>query len=1008
MMTRADPIAVIGMAGRFPKARTVDAFWGLLRGGIEVIERVADVMIDSRRDSQGQVPSEYVPMGTYLEDTEYFDCGLFGVTQREAMIMDPQQRLFIEQAWAAAEDAGYDISKLGDRVAVYAGAGPSRHPLDALEAFGHDSATMFEVIATGIDKPMAMRASHLFNLRGESIYIYAACATSLVAIDIAVNALRSDRCDAAVVGSSVLYLPQMEGYDYAEGGVRSSDGHCRAFDARADGTVWGSGVAVVVLKRMSDALRDRDRIRALVIGSAVNNDGSAKVNFAAPSRDGQADVIRTAMQRANVQPQDIDYVEAHGTGTLVGDPIEVDSLNSVFGLARGAKSCVLGSVKTNIGHLDPAAGIAGMLKAILAMEHEAIPPTLHLSRPNPAIDFGAGPFAVNAELKEWRRSSRVRRAGVNSFGVGGTNAHVIVEEAPQPPARIETSRTAHLVTLSAKTGSALLRMSDELAAHIAERPELELRDIAFTRNAGRRMFDTRVAFTARNLTELRDRLTSSDCKPHVRKSPPKLAFVFPGQGSQAIDMAADIYACEPLYRDTFDECAEVIRSLADLDIHRLVFPDVGTEADAAASLRQTDVQQPILFAVSFGLARLFQSWGIDAATMIGHSVGEFVAATLCGAMTPATALRLLVERGRALQSCPAGAMTACAVAASALREYLPTGVDIAAINAPQSCVAAGPIDSLVRLEMALKERGVRHARLATSHAFHSHQVEPAVPRFAATLNRETLNHPSRTWISTVTGREIDAAQATDPAFWTGQIVSPVLFADAVQTALSSGVTCFLELGGRPVLGSLILEQAFECGHTSTSVCTPTSARADAQDGDRAYLQAVGELWRLGFDVDWQRFHAVDHPRRVGLPHYPFEGVWVALTKQDLASPRRTEARSSSGLVAPSITPLGAFHAAAHDTARAPRPADYEQIYVPPEGPIEAQVAEIFGRILGISPVGANDSLFELGGTSIMLVHVANQLRASFEKNVPIRAIVAHITPRDLATLLQREYGLSGT
>ncbi len=986
----------MGMAGRFPKAKNLDRFWCHLRDGIEVIEQIPDRIMDTRRDSRGRLPAEFVPRGTYLEDTEYFDCGLFGVSVRDAKIMDPQQRLFIEQCWVAADDAGYDISRLGRHVAVYGGAGPSRHPLDAMEVFGHDGSSTFEIIATGIDKPMTMRVSHLFDLRGESIYVYAACATSLVAIDLACRALLDGRSDAALAGGAVLALPQMEGYDWAEGGVRSSDGRCRAFDADGDGTVWGNGVGVVVLKRLEDALRDRDRIRAVIVGSAVNNDGAAKASFAAPSRDGQAAVVRSALDAAGLDPRAIDFVEAHGTGTVVGDPIEVAALHGVFGASNGPRSCVLGSVKSAIGHLDPAAGVASLIKTVLALEHEAIPPTLHFVRPKPTIDFAAGPFWVNAELAPWRRrDGHVRRAGINSFGVGGTNAHVVVEEPPPPPPREPAVRPREIVCLSARTPAALAALRAELADHL-ERHAFELRDVAFTRNAGRRAFAHREAFVADEPGRLVDALRGAARVPHaaaVAARAPRIAFVFPGQGSQALDMAAELYVAEPSFRRDLDDAAEIALPLLGRDLRDLLYPEAAAESEAEALLRRTEFQQPVLFAVEFALARLFLRWGCEPAVMIGHSVGEYVAAALAGVLTPADALRLLVARGAAVQAAPPGAMLAVSLPPAELVAALPDGVDLAAVNGPAECVASGPAEAIDALEARMRERGVRSVRLRTSHAFHSRSMDGVLDRFRRALAEVELKPAGRPWISNLTGDAIAPGEACDPEYWVRQLRGTVRFGEGVQRLVRERVDVFLELGGTQALSGAILQGLVGTPLDGVPVLSALPHRSARGSQYEVLLATLGELWVRGAPVDWAAFHADDGARRVGLPSYPFEGVWVALHppgEHAAAAPKREAPRAEEGRT---------LFARAPSEARAPRPDAELGPYVAPGDGLESESVAIFGQLLGIEPVGAEDDFFELGGNSIMLVHVANQIRAVFRLNLSIREIAEHSTPRRLAQIV---------
>lgn len=1012
------PVAIIGMSGRFPHAPDLDQFWSLLRDGKHVMERVPDFMLDARRDANGDLPPRYVPVGTFLENTEYFDCGLFGLSRREAMMLDPQQRLFIEHSYLATENAGYDISKLGHRVGVYSGAGPSRHALDALEVFGHDSATMFEVIAMGIDKPMSMRVSHLFDLRGESLYVYAACATSLVAVDLAVNSIVEGRVDAAIAGASCLYLPQMEGYDYVEGAVRSSDGLCRAFDASADGTVWGNGVGVVVLKRLDRALADGDLVRAIILGSSVNNDGASKASFAAPSSDGQAEVIKTAMARAGVKPEDIDFIEAHGTGTPVGDPIEVASLNRAFGKARGPKTCVLGSVKTNIGHLDPAAGVAGLIKTVLALENETIPATVHFHTPNPQIDFDSGPFVVSGEARPWNKGERLRLAGVNSFGVGGTNAHLIVSEpcasAPREPSR----RGTQFVTLSARTETALEQSRTNLQAYLARNSTLDLRDVAFTRNVGRKHFRHCIGVLAESLSDLCNGLTSARAFSRPTK-PPAIAFVFPGQGSQVISMGAALYESEPIFRDAFDHCSRKLAPLLGIDIRDVVFPESDNEIKAGQLLLSTAIQQPILFSFSWSLSELLTNFGVKADTYIGHSVGEFVAAVCAGTMTMDAALRILAARGAAMQKCASGRMLACSADASSIASLIPSDIDVAAVNAPHAVVLAGPESSLDTLCQTLDAQGIRHTKLATSHAFHSRYLRPAVNAVRQAISKETLTHPKQRWYSTISGRLIDESDAVNPDFWAEQLVKPVRFEDAVRGAITDGVTLFVELGGRTVLKSAIELTAFEAGHPEIEVVSVSNP-------DAGCFHHIEPLWRLGVEVDWTEVHRDDSSRRVSLPTTPLEGVWVALTKPGetprpatFPRPGFSEPGPPSGAILKEgnhstaqgevvVGTIGTYHANSFEAQRSARPKDLLTPYTPPSSQIEMQVAEIYGRTLSVDGIGADDNLFDLGGTSLMLVHVVNFVRDKFDVNLPIRVILENPTPRTLANAisdhLKREGG----
>jgi acyl transferase domain-containing protein len=1010
MTTRLrEPVAIIGMSGRFPGAKSVDELWANLRGGVESIGRIPEAVVEARRDPRGNLPPNFVPMGSHLADTEWFDPHFFGVTLRDAKLWDPQQRLFIEHAWAAVEDAGYDVNELGERVAVYAGGGPSRHVLDALDVFGHDAGTLFEVVATGVANAMAMRASHLFNLRGESIYIYTACSTSLVALDMACRAVLDGRADVALAGGTALWLPQQEGYEHVPGMILSSDGHCRAFDARADGTVWGNGVAVVVVKPLARALADRDPVRAVVLGSAVNNDGRFnKFSFAAPSAQGQAQVIRAAYEECGVAPDTITYVEAHGTGTTVGDPLEVEGLHLAFGRGAGQNTCALGSVKTNIGHLDPVAGLASVAKTVLSMEHGEIPATLHFRRPNPAIDFAAGPFFVNAELRPWgRRGGLPRRAGVNSFGVGGTNAHVILEERPAPPPAEPSARPSQLVTLSARSPKAVAAMARDLKAHLEARPGLALEDVAFTRAVGRRQFDHRLALVARDVPSLLRALEAPPAPVHASfKGGAKVAFLFPGQGSQAAGMAEELYRCEPEFRRDVDDCAEVLEGALGLDVRALLFAGAEGREAAEAKMRQTAVTQPLLFVVEYALARQWGRWGVAPDAMLGHSVGEYVAACLAGVFNPGEALLLLAERGRLVQAAPPGDMLAVGCSEAELAPLLGPALDLAAVNGPAQCVASGPPEAIAALEAAAAAAGVASTRLRTSHAFHSALLDEVVPRFEAAVRRFKPKPPKVPFVSNVTGAFITDAQAVDPRYWAQHLRAPVRFWAGVEALRAAGHRVFLEVGPGRALSRLLGAHPPE----APELVRPSLRAPKGPDSDYdAMLRALGDLWSHRVSIKWRGFWADERRNRVRLPPYPFEKVWCALYQPGEEFKLVEKALGGQRLGGSVVGPRegGGAEAEAEGggggrgdeaPARRPgeRPPSYGRPYVEPRDENERKIAEVFGRALGIDRLGADDDLMELGGHSLMLVAITNHLRAMFDVPIPARVVIENPTPAALA------------
>ncbi|HEV7514701.1 MAG TPA: type I polyketide synthase, partial [Thermoanaerobaculia bacterium] len=720
-------VAVIGMAGRFPGARDLDQFWRNLRDGVESVTFLSDEeLLASGVDAALLAHPGYVKAASLLADVEGFDAPFFGYTARDAEILDPQQRLFLEHCWAALEDAGHVPGSFPGLVGVYSGVAWNTYLLTQLatrpEIFAEGGG--FQVFI-GNDKDfMATRVSYKLNLKGPSLVVQTSCSTSLVAIHLACLSLLNYECDMALAGGVTVKVPQQEGYFYQEGGLASPDGHCRAFDARAAGTIFGSGVGVVVLKRLGDALADGDRVRAVIKGSAINNDGSVKVSYTAPSVEGQAEVIAAAQAVAGIDPETIGYVEAHGTGTALGDPIELAALTKVFGAATERRGfCAVGSVKSNIGHLDAAAGIAGFLKTVLALGHRQIPPSLHYETPNPKIDFASTPFYVAARLADWPMPAmpeEPRRAGVSSFGVGGTNAHLILEEAPPAPAPAP-SRPWQLLLLSARTETAAEAMTERLAAHLADHPDLHLPDVAYTLAVGRTVFRHRRVLVCREASdtpEIADparRLAAVDSQD-PRKRP--VVFLFPGQGSQHPGMGADLYRGEAVFRAEVDRSAEILRPYLGLDLRAVLYP-TGDSEEAARRLSRTALAQPALFTVEYALARLWMSWGITPQAMLGHSVGEWVAACLAGVFSLPDALALVAARGRLMDEQPEGAMLAVPLAEAELLPLLGERLALAAVNEPERTVASGPLDAIRELEEKLALRGIAGRRLHTSHAFHS-------------------------------------------------------------------------------------------------------------------------------------------------------------------------------------------------------------------------------------------------------------------------------------------------
>ena len=833
----SDYIAIIGMSGRFPGAENVGVYWRILREGVESI---SDFSAEPRPEEDKR--PGYVPRAGAIDGIELFDARFFGYSPREAELMDPQQRIFLEESWKALEDAGIDPARPPGRIGVFAGTGISSYLLD--HVYPHRERLDAYQAGVANDKDfLATRVAYKLDLRGPGLTVQTACSTSLVAVCVACQSLMNGDCDAALAGGVTLRLPQRAGYIHVEEGILSPDGHCRAFDAEARGTVPGSGVGVVVLKRLSDALKDGDEIRAVIRGWALNNDGGGKAGYTAPLTEGQTGVIQEALALAEVDPATVSYVEAHGTGTRLGDPIEVAALRRAF---EGAESCLLGSVKTNIGHLDCAAGVAGLIKTVLALEHREIPPTLHFQRPSPEIDFG--PFRVVDRLTEWK-SDGPRRAGVSSFGIGGTNAHVVLEEAltPRPPLPLHPSTPAPgegetcLLVLSAKTPSALEAVTGNLARHLGERPELDLRDVAFTLQTGRQPLDVRrAAVVGKDLSSVQ----WMTAQPEPGFVP--VAFLFPGQGAQHERMAAELYGRWPVFRREMDRCASIL----GMDLF-------------AGDVRQTEIAQPALFAVEYSLARLWMDWGVEPEAMLGHSVGEFVAACLAGVFSLEDALALVAERGRLVQATPPGAMLSVPLGEEALAEWLDADLSLAAVNGPDLCTVSGTFEAIERLEQKLPAS----RRLHTSHAFHSALLEPAVAPFRERVAKVERRPPQIPFLSNVTGTWITAEEATDPDYWARHLRQPVRFAPAVTALLAEPRRLLLEVGPGTTLTTLVRRGGEARDRIVPSLPHPQDAETDTQ----AILGAAGRLWIAGVPLV-----AAEPGRKVALPTYPFEGhkYWI--------------------------------------------------------------------------------------------------------------------------------------
>ncbi|MDY7095234.1 MAG: SDR family NAD(P)-dependent oxidoreductase [Acidobacteriota bacterium] len=914
-------IAIVGMTCRFPGADTVERYWQNLRQGLESLKELSDEELLTAGVAPELVRNpRFVRRASVVEGIEELDAEFFGYTPLEAKLMDPQHRLFLECAWEIFEQAGYDPERLDQRVGVFTGAKTNTYLFSLFsnrELF--NTLDNFQ-IALGNDLAvMATRIAHKFDLRGPAYALHTACSTSLVAVHLAVQSLLLNECRMAVAGGACVNVPQKTGYLYQEGGLLSPDGSCRTFDAEAAGSNFGNGAGAVLLKRLEDAIEDGDTVYAIIRGSATNNDGAAKASFTAPGVQGQTDVLLDAMAIAGVRAEDISYVETHGTATDLGDSIEMLALTQAFRADTEAQGfCGVGSVKTNLGHLETAAGVAGLIKTALALYHQELPPSLHFHHPNPKIDFAASPFRVVDHLEPWPRGDKPRIAGVSSFGIGSTNAHVIVEEAPVPKASPAPVREHQLLLVSARTATARDALSERLADHLEELEErgeeaaAYLADAAWSLQVGRKRFPFRRALvvqdTAGAVAALRgEGEAAAGFDLEQRQEGPPVVFLFPGLGEHYPGMAHGLYRGEPAFREALDHCAEVLEQELGQDLRPLLFPEGEEETTAAAPdlkamlgrgsgarkaspLDDTRIAQPAVFAVEYALAQLWASWGIEPTAVLGYSLGEYVAACVAGVLPVDDALRLVARRAAKIAELEAGAMIALPLDESAAAPYLERhGLSLAGVNGPVATVAAGSVPAVEDLEKELDAAEIVYRRLPTTHAFHSSMMEPLADEVTRLAGEAALSTPEIPLVSNVTGTWMTDEEATDPAYWARHLVSPVRFGDAARTLLEAGPRVLLEVGPGQGLASFV-KQHPEIPAERSALAFPSLRNLYTRRPDgEVFLTTLGKLWAAGADVDWA---AVSGPgrRRVPLPTYPFERQrhWV-----DLPLPGAGEALPSS-------------------------------------------------------------------------------------------------------------------
>ncbi len=983
-----ESIAIIGMAGRFPGAPDVDTFWENLVAGRETISHFTQDELDfENATATGADPSGvYVRSRGIVDQSDYFDAQHFSIPPREAQELDPQHRLMLECAQTVLENAGHDPDRFDGKIGIFCGSSQNSYLLNNLcnsQDFSRKLAagyptTNFNALL-GNDKDfLPTRIAYKLNLKGPAMSVQCACSTSLVSVAQACESLRSGTCDAALAGGISLGHPQKRDYIYTPDGIASSDGHCRAFDENATGTVFGEGVGLVMLRRLSDAIADGDNIIAVIRGFALNNDGSSKAGYTAPSINGQIQVIREAQKSAGVEAESIGYIEAHGTGTPLGDPIEIAALNAAFRETTDKKHfCTIGTGKTNLGHLDIAAGITGLIKAALTVQKGVIPALLHFKNPNPNMDLANSPFVPASELKTWKPEQGPRRAGVSAFGVGGTNVHMILEEHSTQPGEVSgtTGSKSYILPLSATHPDALQAAVINLGNYAKEHPETDLNSLSYTLQQGRRNYDIRTILTARTSTELSTKAAAHSGKGITKGNYRNVIFMFPGQGAQHPEMAKDLYETEPVFRSALNQCAELIRIETDVDLIQAMFPNESEKEAMDQLLKNTALAQPAIFSVEYALVQQWKHWGINPACLVGHSIGEFAAATVAGVFTLCDVIKLICLRGKLMTQLPRGSMISVNTSVDKIAPFLSAETDLAAVNSATSCVIAGPHEAIDEFELAIQNEGIEAKRLHTSHAFHSAMMDPIVDLFEKAVSKLVLQSPAIPIMSTVTCQWLTAEQATDPTYWATHLRKPVLFFDAVQKLRELSDHILLEVGPGRTLATLVGK-----GAQPALASLPHAAK-----GESAYQHirnTLGTLWCHGLAIDWSLVEErSSKPKRIPAPTYPFQRkrFWVEPVVAE-HSPQQTK---SSQSFTPNPFPPFTSTPVSH-----PMPA-----HVPTSITVTSKLKEILSELSGVptEELDETTSFLELGFDSLLLTQVGKEIMDIFKVKVSLRQLIADFT-----------------
>ncbi len=995
-------IAIIGAAVKIPGANSINEFWENLKNGVESLSH-----FDVEELRENGVPDDllldksYIRSNGYMKDRGYFDSAFFNYLPDEAKIMDPQTRLLHETVWSGLEDSGYDPYSYEGDIGLYAGA---RSNIDWQAYSMMINEGKINDFTAGFlrDKDFACSlVAHKLNLKGPVSSISTACSTSLVAVHKACKGILAGDCQMAVAGGVTIASSKKTGYMHQEGMIFSEDGHNRAFDANSSGTVSGEGAGVVVLKKMSEAVKDGDHIIAVIRGSAINNDGTRKVGYTAPSIDGQIGVIKKAQKDAKVAPEQISYIEAHGTATKLGDPIEIEALTQVFGIKNNGDHCGVGTVKSNVGHLDSAAGITGLIKTILCLQNKVLVPSLHYNTPNPEIDFENTPFYVNTELKTWEPETGTLIAGVSSFGIGGTNAHVVLEEAPCRDTPV-TKEQYRLINLSAKTTKALERQIDNLTMFLSDNFEnINVDQIAWTLQKGRAQFSERATIVANSTKNLLEKLQAGNSRFISKTGTPggkrRVVFMFPGQGSQYTEMAKDLYEKNTYFKEKVDYCFEKIKQLSGINSWELLYND----QTAADTINQTKYAQPILFSIEYALAKLLEYYGVIPDLMIGHSLGEYVAACLSEVISLDDAIKIVIHRGELIQSLPKGEMLKVDLSEKEIQPYVRDGVKIAGVNTPNSCVLSGNEGEIVQMEKLFNENDIATARLHTSHAFHSDMMLPIVPEFNKIISEIEIRTPKIPYYSNVTGNLVSEKEISNKLYWGEHIINTVRFSEAVNKVISQDNTIYIEVGPGRTLTNFIHQHNVVKKHSYNTVNLVRHPKEKVSD-QLYFLEGIGKLWIEGISINWDTFNDKIINRKISLPTYPFEKVKYPLGQNIY------EMYKNIALNSESSNPIGFSEEYSEDfkEVQNEEDADNKNLIAENLTQTERDISNLLENFFGVSGIMLDDDFFVMGGDSLKAMSFINQLNRSLSLNITLSDFFEHPTIRELAMFIDNRTWLT--